>query len=77
MNFGQVLGWILIFSGVILSVALVMNASTSNQPGLSTFFSAYAGICFTVGVILIFKAHEKVNSQIEKLAEIRVFSEKD
>lgn len=76
MNLGPILGLILIASGIALSVALVVNTSTGNQPELLTFFSAYAGICLTTGTITAFRTREKSISLKTKMREIRVFSEK-
>jgi uncharacterized membrane protein HdeD (DUF308 family) len=77
MNVGKILGIILIISGIILSVALIVNRETSNYTGVSTFFSAYAGICFSLGVIILFKTREKTPLHEVKLGEIRVFSERN
>lgn len=77
MNLGQILGLILIFSGVLLSAALVINYETRNHEELSTFFSAYAGVCFSAGIITILKTREKPNSSKTNLGRIRVFSEKN
>jgi len=76
MNLGQILGYILILSGIILSLTLVTNEETKDSFELSTFFSAYAGVCFTAGTITFYKSLEKPCSK-EKLGEIRVFSERD
>jgi len=77
MNLGQILGVILIVSGLILSLSLIVNGDTRNYEELSTFFSAYAGICFSAGIITIIKTREKPNSSKTNLGRIRVFSEKD
>ncbi|MEI7718686.1 MAG: hypothetical protein WCI72_02370 [archaeon] len=77
MNIGQILGAILILSGVILSVALVVHEETGNNIGLSTFFSAYEGICFASGAITLFKTREKSADSKKIKREIGMFSEKN
>jgi len=77
MNLGQILGLILIASGVILTISIIFNAETSNYTELSTFFSAYAGICFSTGAITLLKTRERPSPSKTNLGRIRVFSEKD
>lgn len=77
MNLGQIFGYLLIISGIALSIALVVNGETSKNYELSTFFSAYAGVCVTMGVIVTLKTREKPSFSKVKLSEIRIFSERD
>ncbi len=77
MNLGQILGVILITSGVLLTVALIVNGDTRNYAELSTFFSAYAGVCFSAGTITLLKTREKPSSTRPELGEIKVFSERN
>jgi len=77
MNIGQLLGYLLILSGIILTIGLITSKDITSDLDFSKFFSVYAGVCFAAGSITVFINKEKyISNSKDMLKEVRIFGDK-